>query len=159
MTTDDTVRARPEPIKAVPVRHPGRWIGAAVILILIAMFVHLLITNEAFQWSFMIDNMFRPPIINGLYGTIALTVLSMLIGVTLGVVLAICRLSPNPVLSRAAWVYPWIFRAIPRLVLAVLFGNFGILWHRVGLGLPFDRQIGALFGIHDLNAKIFTIDA
>ena len=159
MTTDTTARARPEPIKAVPVRHPGRWVAAVVILILVAMFVHMLVTNKAFQWSFMIDNMFRPPIINGLYGTIALTVLAMLIGVTLGVVLAVCRLSPNPILSRTAWVYTWVFRAIPRLVLCVLFGNLGILWSKIGFGLPFDRQIGALFGIHDFSAKIFTLDA
>jgi polar amino acid transport system permease protein len=159
MTTDETVRARPEAIKAVPVRHPGRWIAAVVILILVAMFVHLLVTNEAFQWSFMIDNMFRPPIINGLYGTIALTIFSMLIGVSLGIVLAVCRLSPNPILSRVAWVYIWFFRAVPRLVLCVLFGNLGILWHRMGLGLPFDQQIGDLFGVHHLNAKIFSVDA
>ncbi len=39
-------RARPEPIKAVPVRHPGRWVGTAVIVVLAAMFVHLLVTNK-----------------------------------------------------------------------------------------------------------------
>jgi polar amino acid transport system permease protein len=160
MTTPfDTERARPEPIKAVPVRHPGRWVGAVVILILVAMFVHLLVTNPAFQWRFMINNMFRPPIIAGLRGTLALTVLSMLIGVSLGIVLAVCRLSPNPILSKVAWVYTWFFRAVPRLVLCVLFGNLGILWHKVGLGLPFDKQIGELFGIDDLSVKIFTFDA
>lgn len=65
MTTDEetTVRARPEPIKAVPVRHPGRWAAIAVLAVLAAMFVHLLVTNDKFKWSFMVDNMFRPPII------------------------------------------------------------------------------------------------
>jgi polar amino acid transport system permease protein len=48
---------------------------------------------------------------------------------------------------------------MPRLVLAVLFGNLGILWDRFGIGLPFDRQIGALFGIHDLSVKIFSVRA
>jgi polar amino acid transport system permease protein len=69
------------------------------------------------------------------------------------------RLSPNRVLSSVAWVYTWFFRAVPRLVLAVLFGNLNILWTRIGFGLPFDQQIGRLFGIHDLNAQFFSIKA
>ena len=48
---------------------------------------------------------------------------------------------------------------MPRLVLAVLFGNLGILWTRIGFGLPFDQQIGELFGIHDLNAQFYSIKA
>jgi polar amino acid transport system permease protein len=44
-------------------------------------------------------------------------------------------------------------------VLLVLFGNLGILWERLEFGLPFDRQLGALFGIHDLDARIFGVDA
>jgi polar amino acid transport system permease protein len=58
-----------------------------------------------------------------------------------------------------AWLYIWFFRAVPRLVLAILFGNLGILWSRIGLGLPFDRQIGELFGIHNLNGQFYSIKA
>ncbi len=160
MTTDTTTeRARPEAIKAVPVRHPWRWVAIGVIAILVAMFVHMLVTNDAFQWAFMIDNMFRPPVMRGLRGTIALTILSMLIGVVLGVVLAVMRLSENPVLRTVSWAYTWFFRAVPRLVLAILFGNLGILWSRLEFGLPFDRQIGALFGINDFEARLFGIEA
>lgn len=145
---------QPEAIKAVPLRHPWRWVLLGVLAVLAAMFVHMLVTNKHFQWSFIIDNAFRPPIIEGLVGTIKLTVYSMVLGVSLGVVLAIMRLSPNRVLSGAAWVYIWFFRAMPRLVLAVLCGNLGILWSRIEFGLPFDRQLGAMFGIHDFTARI-----
>jgi polar amino acid transport system permease protein len=52
MASDTTTRpASPEQIKAVPVRHRGRWIAAAVIAVLIAMFVHMLVTNDVFQWQ------------------------------------------------------------------------------------------------------------
>ncbi|MET7470496.1 amino acid ABC transporter permease [Micromonospora sp. NPDC005222] len=159
MSADTSGRARPEPIKAVPVRHPGRWAGVAVIAVLVAMFVHMLVTNSAFQWSFMVDEMFRPPIIEGLRGTILLLITSMVIGIGLGIVIAIMRLSPNPVLRSVAWVYTWFFRAVPRLVLAILFGNLGILWARLEFGLPFDRQIGALFGLHDFEARLFGFSA
>ncbi len=150
MTEQTSERARPEPIKAVPVRHPWRWVGAAVIIVLAAMFIHMLVTNDHFQWKFIFVSsgpgqrgaMFTPPVLAGLRGTLLLTVFSMLIGVALGVILAIMRLSPSPILRWAAFGYVWFFRAVPRLVLAVLFGNLGILWPRIGVGLPFDAQIG-----------------
>jgi polar amino acid transport system permease protein len=162
-----TGRARPEAIKAVPVRHPGRWVMLAVLAVLAAMFVHLLVTNKAFKWSFIFSSyapgkrgvMFTDPVLQGLRGTILLTVTAMVIGIGLGVVIAIMRLSPNRVLSTVAWLYTWFFRAAPRLVLAVLFGNLNILWTRIGFGLPFDQQIGKLFGIHDLNAQFYSVRA
>jgi len=160
-------RARPEAIKAVPVRHPGRWVMIAVLAILAAMFIHLLVTNDRFRWSFIFLHyqdgkrgvMFTEPVLDGLRGTILLTITSMVIGIVLGVIIAIMRLSPNRILSSVAWVYTWFFRAAPRLVLAVLFGNLNILWTRVGFGLPFDQQIGKLFGIDDLNAQFYSIKA
>jgi len=167
MTENETARARPEPIKAVPVRHPGRWVGIAVLAVLTAMFIHVLVTNDQFRWSFIFSSyepgkrgvMFTEPVLEGLRGTVLLTVSSMLIGVVLGVVVAIMRLSDNPILRWVAFAYTWFFRAVPRLVLAVLFGNLNILWDRIGFGLPFDRQIGHLFGIDNLNAQFYSVKA
>ncbi|HET6212789.1 MAG TPA: amino acid ABC transporter permease [Micromonosporaceae bacterium] len=152
------VRARAELIKAVPVRHPGRWVAVAVIAILALMFAHTLVTNGQFHWSFMVDNMFRPPIIEGLRGTIVLTIASMALGIVLGVGIGIMRLSDNPILRSVSWVYTWFFRSVPRLVLLAVFGNLAILWRRLELGVPFDRQLGALFGVHDLNLRLFGFD-
>jgi polar amino acid transport system permease protein len=167
MSETETGRTRPEPIKAVPVRHPGRWIGTIVVVILAAMFAHLLFTNDQFGWHFIFVSsgegqrgaMFTPPVLRGLWGTLALTVLSMLIGVVLGIILAIMRLSPNRILSGAAFVYIWFFRAVPLLVLCILFGNLGILWAKVGLGIPFDHQIGQLFGADNLQLRVLNLDS
>jgi len=160
-------RARPEPIKAVPVRHPGRWVLIAVIAVLAAMFAHVLVTNHQFDWKFIFVSyapgkrgvLFTEPVLQGLRGTILLTITSMVIGVVLGVIIAIMQLSDNPILKTVAFVYTWFFQAVPRLVLAVLFGNLNILWNRIGFGLPFDHQIGKLFGIDDLNAQFYSVKA
>jgi polar amino acid transport system permease protein len=154
----DPGQARPEAIKAVPVRHPGRWVAVAVLAVLTAMFVHMLVTNDAFRWAFIIDNAFRPNVIEGVRTTVTLTVLAMVIGITLGTVFAVMRLSPNPILRSAAWLYTWFFRAVPRLVLAILFGNLAILYQTVRFGFPFDRQIAGLLGV-DIDGTIFSIDA
>src|SRR3954453_3871974 len=148
MTTADAGRDRSESIRAVPVRHPGRGGAVAVIAVLAAMFVHMLVTSGRFSWSFMFHNMFRGPILRGVETTLLLTVFSMVIGVALGVVVGVMRLSDNPVLSVSAWTYTWFFRAVPRLVLLTVFGNLGFLYPQLRLGLPFSDQIGNLLGIH-----------
>ncbi|TDQ53567.1 amino acid ABC transporter permease [Actinorugispora endophytica] len=147
----------PEAIRAVPVRYPGRWVAAALILLLAAMFVHMLITNEAFNWPFMVANMFTEPVLIGVRTTLVLTVLAMLIGIVLGVVVAVMRLSGNPVLSFVGWLYTWFFRAVPRLVLCVLFGNLGVLYSRVELGLPFDNYWMPLLGLSG-DARFLSFD-
>jgi polar amino acid transport system permease protein len=151
----------------VPVRRPGRWVTIAVLGVLAAMFLHVLVTNDQFRWGFIFSSyepgkrgvMFTEPVLQGLRGTVLLTVTSMLIGIVFGVVVAIMRLSDNPVLRTVAFGYTWFFRAVPRLVLCVLFGNLNILWDRIGFGLPFDQQIGRLFGIDDLNAQFYSVKA
>ncbi|MBO2450344.1 amino acid ABC transporter permease [Actinomadura barringtoniae] len=157
-TTNEPERARPEAIKAVPVRHPGRWLAVAVLAVLTAMFVHMLVTNKNFHWDIIVDNAFRPNVIEGVRTTVFLTIASMIIGILLGIVLAVMRLSSNPILSTVSWLYTWFFRAVPRLVLAILFGNMGILYKKYTLGFPFEQQVGDLLGI-DLNTTIFSVKA
>lgn len=137
----------PPAIKAVPVRHPGRWAASALILLLAAMFVHMLITNEVFNWPFMVANMFTEPVLIGVRTTLVLTVLAMTIGILIGIIVAVMRLSGNPVLAAVGWLYTWFFRAVPRLVLCVLFGNLGVLYSRIELGLPFDHYWMPLLGL------------
>jgi polar amino acid transport system permease protein len=148
MASDTTTRpAPPEQIQAVPVRHPGRWIAAAVIALLIAMFVHMLVTNPVFQWGFMFDNMFSPAVLRGARTTLIMTVLAMVLGILLGIVVAVMRLSPNPVVSGASWAYVWFFRAIPRIVLLFFAANLGALYGTYDIGIPFDRQLMDLLGL------------
>jgi polar amino acid transport system permease protein len=142
---------RPGRIHAVPVRHPGRWVAIAIIVVLAAMFVSMLLTNPAFDWSFIFQAMQQTPVLRGFYiGTLLVTVLAMLVGVSGGVILAIMRLSPNPVLSGVAWLFTWFFRSVPRYVLLTIMGALGILFQKGGLslGVPFDWKIMELLGLH-----------
>lgn len=152
-----TTPAPPEQIRAVPVRHPGRWVAAAVIAVLAAMFVHMLVTNPVFQWDFMVDNMFSDAVLRGARTTLVMTVLAMVIGVLLGILLAVMRLSANPVVSGAAWVYIWFFRAIPRIVLLFFVANLGALYARYEFGFPFDQQLMDLFGFEG-DWRLFGFD-
>ena len=130
----------PEPIKAIPVRHPGRWVAMVAIGVLVAMLVNSLVTNPNWQWGFQLENAFSPPVLRGVVTTIWLTIAAMLIGVVLGVVLAVMRLSPNPILSGSAWFYVWIFRGTPVLVQLVIWGNLTSLYRNISLGIPFGPE-------------------
>jgi polar amino acid transport system permease protein len=131
----------------VPVRHPGRWIATAVIAVLVAMFVHMLVTNSQFQWRFMVENMVTAPVLRGVETTLLMTVLAMVVGVLLGIGFAVMRLSPNPVLSGTAWLYIWFFRAIPRYVLLFFVANLGALYATYTVGFPFGGQLMHALGL------------
>lgn len=131
----------PDPIRAVPVRHPGRWAAMVVIAVFVAMFLNSVITNPNWQWGFQWENAFSPPVLKGVWTTIWLTVASMVLGVMLGIVLAVMRLSPNPVLSGSAWFYIWVFRGTPVLVQLVIWGNLNSLYQQIAVGVPFGPEL------------------
>ena len=118
----DERTGRPDDITAVPVRHPGRWVAAVIVLIIAASLVRSAIDNPNFQWRIVGHFLFDSRIMHGVVVTIRLTVISMAIGIVLGVVLAVMRLSPNPLISGFSWLYIWFFRGTPLLV-QILFWN------------------------------------
>jgi polar amino acid transport system permease protein len=127
-------------LKAVPVRHPGRWVTVVVLAVLFAMLMHTLVVNPAWQWHLFAKYFFTGTVMHGLLATLELTVLAMLIGVVLGTIIAIMRLSPNPVVSGAAWIYVWFFRGTPILVQIVFWSFIASLYPYLSLGIPFGHE-------------------
>ena len=141
MVTSDTAEPVPaDEIKAIPVRHPGRWVAAAIILILGAALAKSLATNHRFEWGVVKHYFFSDQVLRGLVVTLELTALSMAIGIAIGVVLAIMRLSPNPLVSSASWIYIWVFRGMPVLVQILFWGFISALYPSFSLGIPFGPQ-------------------
>jgi polar amino acid transport system permease protein len=128
---------RPEDIKAVPVRRPGRWIATVIVALVAASIVRSVATNRRFEWGMVGHYLFDSRILHGVVVTIELTVISMAIGIILGVVLAVMRLSPNPVVKSASWFYTWFFRGTPLLVQLLFWGFVAALYPTIDLGIPF----------------------
>jgi polar amino acid transport system permease protein len=128
-------------IRAVPVRRPGRWVGALAVGVLAAMLVHTLLTNPRFEWGVVGEYFTSQAILVGLLHTLELTALAMVIGILLGVVLAVMRLSTNPVLTTTSWAYIWFFRGTPLLVQLVFWYNLSALFPRLSLGVPFGPEL------------------
>ena len=156
MTETETAEpVRPETIRAVPVRHPGRWVSGAVVLVLAAMLVHMLFTNPNLDWGTFGKYFSQKEILKGLVATLELTVIAMAIGIVGGVVLALMRLSANPMLSSAAWLYIWFFRGTPVLVQLIFWFNIKALFGDISLGIPF----GPTFITWDVNSLVTTFVA
>jgi polar amino acid transport system permease protein len=128
---------RPDDIKAVPVRHPGRWIASVIVLLVAASIVRSVVTNSRFQWHVVGQYLFDSRILHGVTITLELTVLSMIIGVVLGIVAAVMRLSPNPLVSGVSWLYIWFFRGTPLLVQLLFWFFIAALYPTIDLGIPF----------------------
>ena len=146
---------RPEQIRAVPVRRPGRWVAAAIVLVVAVALIRSVATNPRFEWSVVGNYLFDARILEGLRVTIELTVIAMAIGIVLGIVLAIMRLSPNPLVAGASWLYIWFFRGTPVLVQLLFWYNIAALYPKVGLGIPF----GPAFVRVDANTAITPFTA
>jgi polar amino acid transport system permease protein len=141
--TGETVAptGRPEDIKAIPVRRPGRWLAAAIVLVLAVTLAHSVATNPRFGWGTVGHYLFSSRVLDGLVVTLELTVIAMAIGITLGVALAVMRLSPNPLVSSASWGYIWFFRGTPVLVQLLFWSFISALYPRISLGIPFGPQL------------------
>jgi len=143
-TLEPTVH--PDEIKAIPVRHPWRWVTIVILAVLFAQLIHFLFWTQAqrkaahetnLDWSVVGSYLFDPSILNGVKWTIILTIMAMVIGVVLGLFLAVMRLSGNPILRSVAWLYIWFFRGTPVYVQILVWFNIASILSSISAGLPF----------------------
>jgi polar amino acid transport system permease protein len=124
-----------EPI--VRLRHPGRWVAGAVLVLLAAIVVHFVATAPALRLDLVAGYLFEKSIMQGLLMTLRLTVVAMVVGIALGTVLAVMRLSDNPLFRAVAGGYVWLFRGTPILVQLLFWFFLGTVLPQLSIGLPF----------------------
>ncbi|MCH0563993.1 MULTISPECIES: amino acid ABC transporter permease [unclassified Streptomyces] len=129
----------PEQIKAIPVRHYGRWVaGAAVVAILVL--IGTAFANAKINYSIIPDYITDGTIVSGAWHTLYISVLAMVLGLALGVILAVMRMSSNPVTSTVSWLYIWFFRGTPVLVQLLLWYNISLVFPVLNLGFYKDEM-------------------
>lgn len=148
--TETEVRSsRDEPV-VVPIRHWGRGIYAIVLALLVATLVQSVFTNPNFHWEIVGQYFTFGAVLDGLYRTMLLTVVAMAIGLVGGTVLAVMRLSPNPMVSQTAAAYVWFFRGTPLLVQLIFWYNLSALYPQLTLGIPFGGPTFVSFNANSL---------
>lgn len=118
-------------------RYPVYWVALGVLALLAAQGIHFLVTNSRFGWRTVWHYLFASAIMHGLAITVELTAICGCIGVALGIVVALARLSSFRVIRSLAMAYVWFFRSVPVLVQLLFWFNLGYLMPDIGIGLPF----------------------
>ncbi len=145
---------RPEAIRAIPVGHPWRWVAAVAVLAFAAAAIYTVATAPDLRWPIVQHFLFQDRIVLGAGGTLELTVLAMVIGITLGILLAVMRLSPNPVMSAVSWFYLWFFRGTPVLVQLFFWWNLPLILPTIG---AFGWQVDTVNYINPFVASILGL--
>ncbi|MFJ8359251.1 amino acid ABC transporter permease [Streptomyces sp. NPDC093984] len=129
----------PEQIKAIPVRHYGRWV-AGVLVVTVVVLIGIAFSNAKINYSVIPDYLTDGTILSGAWHTLYISVLAMVLGLALGIVLAVMRMSSNPVTSTVSWFYIWFFRGTPVLVQLLLWYNIALVFPILNLGFYKDEM-------------------
>ncbi len=123
---------RHQPLPIVPLRHWGRWLSAAaiVVFVLAVLFVlgHADIAYHDVPTFFLF-----PVMLEGLWHTVVLAVVAQAAGIAIGLAVAIMRRSANPVASVSAAVYIWVFRGVPVLLQLLIWYNLALAFKVIGI--------------------------
>jgi polar amino acid transport system permease protein len=112
--------------------HWARWFTAAAILAALAA-IGRAFANGQIEWSYVGRFLNAPAILEGIVNTMVMAVLAMALGIVLGVVVAVMRLSPNPVLKSVAAGYTWLFRGTPLILQLLLWFNLALVFPTIGI--------------------------
>jgi polar amino acid transport system permease protein len=123
--------------RIAPARHHARSAGSILAALLIVGALHSTFTNPRWGWDVFAQWFLAEPVLIGLGRTLILTALGTLFGFTLGIALALARVSGSPLLAAVSWSYIWIFRSIPLIVLLLILNNLGYLYPVIALGVPY----------------------
>jgi polar amino acid transport system permease protein len=139
-------------------------VAAAIVVLLTVMLVHSLFFShvvingrrrERFEWNVIDQYFLSSQVFKGLAQTLAITVIAMVGGIIIGVVLAIMRLSPNPIVTGSSWVYIWFFRGTPVLVQILFWWGASYIFPSFSIGIPFGPAL-----VHfDLNTWLTPFTA
>lgn len=98
-------------------------------------FAYIVAINPNFGWPVVAQYFFDPTVMQGLSVTLGLTVVAMIIGVALGLILAIARMSQDKLASSLAGLFIWFFRGTPLLVQLIFWYNMSTLFPRISIGI------------------------
>ena len=98
-------------------------------------FAYIVAVNPNFQWGVVGAYFFDPTVLQGLTVTAGLTVVAMVLGVALGLILAIARMSKDGLASSLSALFIWFFRGTPLLVQLIIWYNMSALFPRISIGI------------------------
>lgn len=113
-----------------PLHHPWRWISGGLVILLLAVIGRAFAVGQI-QWTVVGEFLTAGVIITGFGWTLLISACALVLGVFLGFAFGIMRLSENPILRFAAWLYVWVFRGTPVLLQLLIWFNIALVFPRL----------------------------
>jgi polar amino acid transport system permease protein len=136
-------------------RKPAHAVVGIVAIVLVAFGLYSIGRNPRVEWKVVGHYLFESTVLHGLWTTLWLTGVIVVISSVLGTIIAIMRMSTSRVLQTISWTYIWVFRATPLLVQLLFWFNIGYLYPEFSFGVPF----GPTFIHGEANSLITPIGA
>ena len=162
MSTNTSTRAAPSgaaDFRDVATAHApfryGRLALWLIVTIVVVDFGWIVANNENFGWPVVAQYSFDPTVLSGLYVSLGLTVVAMILGVALGLIIAIMRMSDDRLASGFASLFIWFFRGTPLLVQLIFWYNMSTLFPNLSIAIPF----GPTLASWDTNSVITPMTA
>ena len=124
------------PRKIVKLRHTWRYVTAAVMLVVLGALLYSFSAAEL-DWPHVLTVFSSPVMLKGALLTVELTIVAQVGAILLGIVIAVMRISKNPVLSTAAWLYIWLFRGVPAFLQILIWYNLALVYRNIVIPVPF----------------------
>lgn len=119
-------------LQVVRRKYYGRYLSAGLIVIVLGLIIYSFAVGQI-EWSYVGQFLTVPAIMTGLVNTVIMSILAMVLGIALGVVFAVMRLSSNPVLSWSSRGYVWFFRAVPVLLQLLIWFNLALVFPTISI--------------------------
>lgn len=116
--------------------HFWRWVSAIVVLAAVVGTV-VVLAGARIQWPHVLQYVTLDIMAQAAWNTVVLAVASQLVAIVIGVVVAVMRVSNNPVANSVATAYIWIFRGVPVLVQILVWYNMALVVDRIVITVPF----------------------
>ena len=123
--------------KILPVKKIGPIVAGIIVGVVSVFLLYSIAANRRFEWNIVLKYIFNENVLSGIFWTLWLTLLSMVIAIVLALCLAMMRKSVNPVLRGVSWFFIWFFRGTPVYTQLVFWGMFAVLVPKLSLGVPF----------------------
>lgn len=111
-------------------RHPARWLAGVAVVLILALLIQAFAAGNI-RWPIVGEFLTAPVIVKGFGWTLLITFCALTLGILLGFGFGMMRLSANPVLRFAAWLYVWIFRGTPVLLQLLIWFNIALIFPRL----------------------------
>jgi polar amino acid transport system permease protein len=119
-------------------RHWGAWVFGGLVLLALLLVMRAGISAKVIDLGVFFSYVFSKNILIGASNSLMLGTVALLLAVVVGLVVAMMRVSRNPILVAFAATYVYLFRGTPMLIQLIFWFNaFPIMFPSLHLSVPF----------------------